>query len=52
MIARPWVVAVSGFALLMMMSTVVYLMYVVTSGFRRLMVLRTFTFLYIVGGWA
>ena len=36
MIANQWVVALNGFVLLMMMSTVVCLMYILTSGFRRL----------------
>ena len=52
MIAHPWVVAFSGFVLLMMMSTVVCLMVILTFGSHRLMVVRTFSFLYIVGDWA
>ena len=47
MIAHPWVVAFSGFVLLMMMSTVVCLMVILTYGFHRLIAVRTFTFLHI-----
>ena len=47
MSAHPWVVALSGFVLLMMMSTVVCLMVILTFGSHRLRHVRTFTFLHI-----